>query len=483
MEVSQKPSNVSIPLNRNEWSNAFFFLYVAIGMIFCLVWIGDTSFINDEPLLLSMALKANLQGDFFTLGLMGTKGLQYGPVPIWFYRFLLMLTHNIYILAFIKSFVVICANSLGIYYFFRLFPKWNSHTAMLIFSSPFLWFYTRGLWDNSLNITIILWGFVAYFYFIKTRHFRWFALTLIFLVMAFQVHLMSLPFIGAIALHMCLFCRSEFKKNWKKILILALCLSFFMKDYLFYLFTVPQLSSASHFTASLKSFFFPLYGGEFFSLLDFRYFVGKKWFAPIPDYFLSATGWIILLPLYGAFKSFRSCYKKIRQKSQFELEDHLSLVCLIWFGAFVSLSFLKNLRVDPHYFNSTWFLYFVLLNIGLNALWHRAWMRKLFFVHAITMFLAVSALIILLHYRHGTRSLHYGATLENQVEIATQLNQYGNSENWSSTADNPHWFPHAINLLRNLEPARHIIGQQKSDSLRVLYAGDNPYDGKILLVP
>ncbi|MEK6624226.1 MAG: hypothetical protein AABY86_04620, partial [Bdellovibrionota bacterium] len=103
VEVSQKPSNVSI--STSQFTSQSPFLYLALGMIFYFMWIGDSSFINDEPLLLQMALKANDQGDFFTLGLMGTKGLQYGPVPIWFYRSLLVLTHDIYLLAFLKTFL------------------------------------------------------------------------------------------------------------------------------------------------------------------------------------------------------------------------------------------------------------------------------------------------------------------------------------------------------------------------------------------
>ncbi|MEK6626085.1 MAG: hypothetical protein AABY86_14020, partial [Bdellovibrionota bacterium] len=374
----------------------------------------------------------------------------------------------------------------------RLLPNWNHHTALLIFSSPFLWFYTRNLWDNSLNITITLWGFVAYFYFFKTRQFRWFALTIFCLATAFQIHLMALPFIAAISFHLVIFCRNDLMKNWKKVSILGICLFFFMKDYLFYLFILPHSSSSSfldHFTGSLKSFSFPLYGGQFFSLHNFNYFVGKRWLPAIPDFFYSITGWIMLLPLYGAFKSLKICYNKIKLKSQLELDDHLALVCLVWFIAFISISFLNGLSSNPHYYNSAWFLYFILLNIGLNALWNRAWMRKLFFAHGAIMFIALFSIILLLHSRHGTRSLHYGPTLKNQVEIAAQLNEYGtpdksmSSLSWVSRADHPHLFPHTINLLRTLEPSNHSIGQLQSSSLEIQYAENNPYDGKIILGP
>ena len=477
MEVSQKPSNVSISTFQ------FQLLYLALGMICSLLWIGDTPFINDEPLLLNIALKANEQGDFFTLGLMGTKGLQYGPVPIWFYRALLFVTHNIYVLAFLKTLLVFFANALGIYYFFRLLPRWNFHTAVLIFVSPFLWFYGRSLWDNCLNITLTLWGFVAYFYFFKTRHFGWLSITVFCLAAAFQVHLMSLPFIAAVTIHLIVFNRQFLCQNWKKILLLALCVSFFMKDYVYYLITLPELSSSSHFTGSVRSFFFPFYGGQFFSLHGFYYFLGKRWLAPIPDFFLSLTGWIILLPIYGIFRSFKDCYQKVKIKAQFDFEDHLAFVCLTWFVAFISLSFLKNLRSDPHYYNSAWFLYFVLLNIALNALWNRTWIRKLFYIHGAIMFVSLISIMILLHHRHGTRSLHYGATLENQVEVATELNKYGSTHQWISKAENPHWFPHAINLLRNLEPASLSTAPTQDKSFEILYAEDNVYDGKIVLGP
>src|SRR5512133_2897396 len=69
-------------------------LAVALAALPALVLPGDAPFINDEAFLVLAALRANAAHRLAELGLVGTKGLPYGPIPTWIYQALLALTHG-----------------------------------------------------------------------------------------------------------------------------------------------------------------------------------------------------------------------------------------------------------------------------------------------------------------------------------------------------------------------------------------------------
>ena len=60
-----------------------------------LIWPGDIPFINDEPQLIANALRANAEGRLASIGLMGTYGFSYGPLPTWIYQMLLTATRDL----------------------------------------------------------------------------------------------------------------------------------------------------------------------------------------------------------------------------------------------------------------------------------------------------------------------------------------------------------------------------------------------------
>ncbi len=77
---------------------------IAIVSFTTFVFPGDVPFLRDEPMLLGDALLANhtpsrilgisLPFTPAAHGLQGTRGVAYGPLPLWIYQLLLSLTHN-----------------------------------------------------------------------------------------------------------------------------------------------------------------------------------------------------------------------------------------------------------------------------------------------------------------------------------------------------------------------------------------------------
>src|SRR5262249_8544761 len=56
---------------------------------------GDAPFINDDPVLLYKALRANEAHRLEHVGLIGTRGVTYGPFPTWVYQGMLLITHGL----------------------------------------------------------------------------------------------------------------------------------------------------------------------------------------------------------------------------------------------------------------------------------------------------------------------------------------------------------------------------------------------------
>src|SRR3954464_6494029 len=58
------------------------------------LWVGDISWMQDEPRLLAKAWHANSRHTIETHGLNGNFGVPYGPLPTQIYQVLLLITHD-----------------------------------------------------------------------------------------------------------------------------------------------------------------------------------------------------------------------------------------------------------------------------------------------------------------------------------------------------------------------------------------------------
>ncbi|NIW66337.1 MAG: hypothetical protein GWN06_21110, partial [Gemmatimonadetes bacterium] len=73
-----------------------------------------------------------------------------------------------------------------------------------------------------------------------------------------------------------------------------------------------------------------------------------------------------------------------------------------------------------HYYNGVWMVFFTFWWAGMSDLVSRAWARRLFLGQALLMVGFLVGLVGWLHVNRGTRSLHYGPTLANQMAVARE---------------------------------------------------------------
>src|SRR5687767_5630578 len=67
-------------------------LTLAAAVVPAVLWVGDISWLQDEPRLLAKAWHANARGMMETQGLNGNFGVPYGPLPTQIYQVLLLIT-------------------------------------------------------------------------------------------------------------------------------------------------------------------------------------------------------------------------------------------------------------------------------------------------------------------------------------------------------------------------------------------------------
>ena len=103
--------------------------FVAAMLLVCLlpaVWPGDAPWTNDEPHLLAAALDANAAHQPAAMGLFGSYGVPYGPLPTQIYQVLLLVTHNPVWLVAIRGVLTMSLTAAGLLWLARTLrlPRW-----------------------------------------------------------------------------------------------------------------------------------------------------------------------------------------------------------------------------------------------------------------------------------------------------------------------------------------------------------------------
>lgn len=147
------------------------FSYLLIGLLVALrfVWIGDASFISDEPLFVDLGYQFMQTGNFMTLGLKGKMGVHYGPYTAWFFRVLLEISKNLIVVTYLKTFIVTIMTLVSALWLVKSVDWIKLHFIIPIFASLFIFIYSRMLWDLNISMTFL--AFAAYISFVKSNRF------------------------------------------------------------------------------------------------------------------------------------------------------------------------------------------------------------------------------------------------------------------------------------------------------------------------
>jgi len=422
--MGAKPSNRAGPV----------LALVAIVFITGLLYPGDANFMRDEALLLEHALIANHQplnvlgiSLPFTpasVGLPGTRGAYYGPLPIWVYQVFLAMTHDPITMVVVRSLLFTGSTALALAWLARSMrlSLWYAPLSLL---SPWLWMYSRNLWDNSFGIPLAAIALAAYGDFLITRR-RWpLLLAAVSLAAMSLVHLMSAPLIAAVGLHAMIFERRRVARfRWGVLLIGILWFFAFARYYLSSPIANPIRNLPNMKTE--PGWWNPLLGGHHLTAA-FDWLPSTRGHLPL---ILVMCQCMTLLPHLAVWTGIGlTIFRMGRAWRSLTPVDHLALLAVAVAALQGILDDVARVGPEPYCFNATWIAYVILAWYAVDALWRRVWKPAIAvlvpvaaYVAAMTVVLGYS--ILLIHHNGGTRSIDYGTVLQDQIRAARRIQQF-----------------------------------------------------------
>ena len=422
-----------------------FIVAVVLSCLWLCLWPGDVSFNVDEPVFMQMALRHNAAGTWAKYTLTGTKYMPYGPGAVWFYQLILHITHNPVWLGLIRGLAVTAMTALGLSWLARgaALPLWGGVFALL---SPYLYIYSRQLWDNNFLIPFVALLLGAYARFMAEPTRRWFLVCVYSAAILFLTHLMSLSVLIPVACHAAWFQRRWLWKHKGVVAVAILSVGLLMGFYLRHLYAAflkapPMTGQRGEWAA----WFFPWQGWHFFSVFGLEHFFDSPWV----DYACGGGGgcklveWLteLSLPLFlaGVAVVIGRVVKALRGQRAFNSVDHMDALCLgILLFAMVFNGKLQTFR-QPHYHNGSWVVWYYFLWRGLAALlgrWPR-WGRLTVATYGGALVVALVLLAGAIHKNGGARTRAFGTVLVEQVRIARELHAWSPQAQKTTRIDGP----------------------------------------------
>lgn len=450
------------------FGNKYLLILVCLLVLIRFLFPGDTTFLHDEAMLLELALNAVEKGELLVpVGLQGTRGFKYGPVGPSFYLYLLYLTKNIYVLAFLKNLIITLITATGIGLILKTVKDFDRTLWVFLFLSPVLYFYSRMLWDNPFQISLTALSAGGYVSYLATNKVRYFAIALFSAALAVLTHLMVVPFCIGLAVHFIVFRNKDLKERPQKFLPIFILAALMMFPYFKYVLAHKQGTTLQESVA--RVFWFPFLGVKFYSFIDFEYFFGKQWERLFFDSeilfkLLRGTKAIWYLFYLSIPLGWYQIYKHIKNgfsDKDFTLKFHISFLCASTLIAHLVMCYLSNLYKNTHYYNGVWIIHFFVLAFALEKLkTYLKWGKRIKVGYLTAVFLMFIGMIRFNNIHQGARSRRTGANLTEQVEVAKKLNMY--SSETKVDYKTPHlYFAHlSIDVLRRLEPAASSSGEK-----------------------
>jgi len=431
------------------------FLLIALLVLGALrlLWPGDTLFLNDEPNLIRIAFESNAQNVWPRFGIRGTRGMDYGPFAVWWYKIGLTLTQNPIALVALKVAFVTLLTILAILWLNRTCSFLIPGIGALALLSPYLWIYSRDLWDNTFLIPLTAVTFASYVAFLKEKRTWQLFIVALFGSLAFSTHLMSIALLVPIALHLLVSQHRWVLNHLLTVLILGIV--FLLVNYPYLTHFVPNYRPNPLSFGILASFLFPFYSARLFSDVGFQYFLGKNWFLFMDPwalnvvfvlcFILSALAYLFFWSgLYLSAKQLFTAEWRKKNSHTFQVHSFAWAV----FITHICLCFFQRLYSHPHYYNATWMVTFYFLWFGVSALIHRRWAIRTFSAYAGALTVMFVAIVLSIHWNGGSRAPRYGATLRNQMEVAKQIHKYDPASPIEAQSNHYLHFGNSIHTLR-----------------------------------
>ena len=462
------------------WSIAF-----AMGLLH--LWrIQDIPWINDEPQLILKALAANADGVLAQSGLTGSFGVAYSPIVVWLYQGTLYLTSNIFAIALLKTGFSLLLLYVGAAVLQRE-TKLVLPGVLLIFSSPYIWFYNRIVWDNVflIPLSLLLLALLASF---LNRPTAWKVYLLgLLCVLCLHVHLMALIPILALVVTLAMARRRQLLSEWKWYLPTLVGAVLLLTPYLVSLKGQVVASSAMHSAGLFDSLRNAWTGFRFFSHWQFDHIFHGYYDAPVLVVGLGLT--LVFsgaLFLAGLVRGMRRWLLVIRGRGAALASDWVNLYALSTIVLMMAF-FVVTRAIDfPHYFNASWCAYLIFIWNGLDLVWSRVkWAGAAYFVFLMVTVSLTFSLLEKVHRSHGDKSIYYGPTLQSQVAVARSIAPYVPHVEVDAGNSSYRYFPQALASLVLLELKRQGLpgyaGSRRSFVVRFV-TGPQQRDGRMEVI-
>jgi len=454
---------------------------------------GDASWVNDEPLMMEMAIRYNhtVSGVYginlpFTpcpFGLQGTHGARYGPLPVWLDQIFLAFTSNLVLMVALRA---ILFSSLTVIVLDRLVKavQLSGWFAVITMLSPSVWLYSRSLWDSTWCIPFSALLLAAYAQFLANPKPAALTKVIIFCVLLSLIHLMGAALVLPILLHLLIFHRERiWAARWRLGVAILVCIYVFW-PYLFYFFGHLRPSVYGN-QSGLLGWFFPLFGGDFQTLNIASTLPDWKVQAPaILQYLVEIAQWIsrgaYTLVWLGMGLAVSGAVSAIRGPRSASVTDHLCLVALsVWICQTILDGF-GRVYGTMHYQSGTWCVYALFGWIAANWLWLRipkGIFTSLIAIYAASVLFGIGFITTTIARNAGARYVNAGTTLGNQIATVEDLRRY--SDNSSVDIEVPQWklYPMAWKVLMELTPPSP--GPRPRRHLLVKYRDAYPGDAHI----
>jgi hypothetical protein len=451
-----------------------------VASSFAFLYPGDAPWINDEPSLVLDALEASAGHRLAEHGLIGSKGLPYGPLPVWVYQAMLGISHDPVVLVVLHVAILLIPIAIALVWLSRtldLYPWF----AIPILLSPYLWFYSRLLWDNNLSLSLSALTVAAHAHFLRRGSGGALAVALGSAAAAVIVHPMSAALVVPLGTHLVVRRGRELVRThlWALSIPAVVCLS----AWRYWRLLLQHVADGQFTGDALTGFFFPFLGPRLLSGVGLGYFLGDGWFPPPVMVAVVITGAAYALSWAGlALSTVRARAALVQSRPP--VRDELALLLVGVFLAQVILDGVTRSYEHPHYYNATWIVYALFAWFAVDALAVRGRKRAANGLTAI-LGLSLTAITVVtmggIHAHGGTRSLRYGPTLANQEDVARTLQSYPPDVTIASNVPPYVLFPQAVEALQCLlgPTAEHRLQRW----LTVRYASADPRDGRVIVVP
>lgn len=413
-------------MDATEPSRAARGTWLALGVLAALAaahlaWPGDVGFIYDEPNLMRKALAANKAGTLAKSGLLGSFGVEYGPVVAWFYQALLGLSRDLTFAVLVKAALGWTALVLGLGFVARR-ARLSPWPILLVVGSPFAWHFVRTLHDIVFLVPLSAVLFVLVAAFLERPRVWLFAAWAAWCALAIHVHVIACVPIAVSAATLV-----AFRGRWWKEHALAVGGSLFVAFAVSAPFLwrvlferVPGNHPHPEFLRSawlgVRSFLLTSHFG--FEHYVPAFYAEAAWTRPLA----LATGVVMLAGgAFGLATFVRAAARAGRGFAAWPLELALAAFAAGLVVAQLALVLVLRLEAYWHYFSGVALGGFYLVWWSIERARFAAVGRAVLVASGVICVVLTAGVARHVHVHGGDRTPVYGATLANQQEVARRI--------------------------------------------------------------